>query len=149
MPLPLLDAEFSQPWYRQGLSFSCTGCGKCCTGTPGFVWLCKEEIEEIAHFLGLSYTKFLKKYTRTVDGRISLVEEPKSFDCVFLKDKKFCAIYPHRPLQCRTFPWWPGILASKEKWDAAASYCEGINEAAPVVPYEEVQAQRHLMEKRP
>src|SRR5262245_18529291 len=27
----------SEPWYQDGLEFTCTRCGKCCTGEPGFV----------------------------------------------------------------------------------------------------------------
>src|SRR5438105_3224904 len=30
----------SEPWYQDGLRFSCTRCGHCCTGEPGFVWVC-------------------------------------------------------------------------------------------------------------
>ena len=39
-------------WYRGGLRFSCTQCGKCCSGAPGYVWVTKDEIEQIAAFLG-------------------------------------------------------------------------------------------------
>jgi len=34
---------------------------------------------------------------------------------VFLKDKQ-CTVYPVRPAQCRTFPWWKENLSSKEAW---------------------------------
>ena len=27
-------------WYADGLRFTCTQCGNCCTGQPGFVWIC-------------------------------------------------------------------------------------------------------------
>ena len=27
----------SDPWYNDGLRFTCTRCGHCCTGEPGFV----------------------------------------------------------------------------------------------------------------
>ena len=38
------------------------------------------------------------------------------YDCVFLKEdpergRKTCSIYPVRPLQCRTWPFWPENLA--------------------------------------
>jgi hypothetical protein len=36
------------PWYKDGLRFTCTGCGDCCTGAPGYVWVNKEEIEALA-----------------------------------------------------------------------------------------------------
>jgi len=25
-----------EPWYKDGLKFSCSGCGDCCTGAPGY-----------------------------------------------------------------------------------------------------------------
>ena len=48
MPSPDPDS----PWYRDGLAFSCTRCGACCTGGPGYVWVSPEEIEELARFRG-------------------------------------------------------------------------------------------------
>ena len=41
-------------WYASGLRFTCeAGCGLCCTGAPGFVWVTAEEIADIAARLGL------------------------------------------------------------------------------------------------
>ena len=38
-------------------------------------------------------------------------------------------------LQCRSYPWWPRILASKDTWEAeGATSCEGISPTAPLVP---------------
>ena len=33
------------PWYKDGLRFQCTGCGDCCTGGPGYVWVNQAEID--------------------------------------------------------------------------------------------------------
>ena len=38
----------SDPWYQQGLKFHCLGCGDCCTGEPGYVWVTKAEIAALA-----------------------------------------------------------------------------------------------------
>lgn len=136
-----LFQDTSKPWYVQGLRFQCTGCGKCCTGFPGTVWVTPSEMEEIAASLNLSSDDFMKKYTRRIKDRYSLNEHPKTFDCVFLKGKK-CEIYSVRPKQCRTFPWWPENLESKEHWEETASCCEGINHAdAPLVPFDTIQEQ--------
>lgn len=126
-----------EPWYKKGLRFKCTECGQCCTGAPGFVWVTEEEIERIANFLKISIKEFTKTYLRKVDGRVSLREMPKSFDCVFLHNKR-CSIYPVRPTQCKTFPWWSTMLSSEEAWREAASWCEGINDEAPIVHYEAI-----------
>ena len=92
--------ENNSKWYSEGLRFECTGCGKCCTGSPGYVWVDEEEIEKIAEFLELSVDIFSSRYIRKVNGRFALIEMAKNFDCVFLKDNR-CSIYAARPLQCR------------------------------------------------
>lgn len=137
----------STPWYAEGLHFECTGCGQCCTGSPGYIWVDEEEIEQIADHLNLSVQEFAKRYLRRVKGHFSLLELPHTFDCIFLKDKK-CQIYSVRPTQCRTFPWWPRNLKSAQDWQEAARCCEGINSAAPVIPLETIEQQRLLQEKK-
>lgn len=134
------------PWYNQGLRFKCTGCGQCCTGSPGYIWVNDDEIQAIAHYLNLSVKNFSRQYLRRVKGRLSLLELPKTFDCIFLKDKK-CQIYSVRPTQCRTYPWWPQNLRSKKDWQEAARFCEGIQTDAPVIPLETIEEQRAIQEK--
>lgn len=133
-------------WYSDGLHFECTGCGQCCTGAPGYIWVDQQEIEQIAQFLNLSIKEFTHRYLRQVKGRFSLLERPKTYDCVFLKDKK-CQIYSVRPTQCRTFPWWPQNLKSEKDWQEAARYCEGIQPCAPVVSLETIEQQRMIQEQ--
>ena len=41
------DATAQQPWYAGGLRFTCTGCGDCCTGAPGYVWVNQQEIDAL------------------------------------------------------------------------------------------------------
>ncbi|MBI3211373.1 MAG: YkgJ family cysteine cluster protein [Simkania negevensis] len=135
---PLNEEE--KPWYQEGLRFKCTECGKCCTAAPGFVWLSEEDITALTSHLALSREEFLKKYTREVGERISLIEDPTHFDCIFLKNKKHCTVYKSRPKQCRTFPWWPSQILSKERWEEAAKRCEGINHPeAPLISLSEIQ----------
>ena len=39
--------------------------------------------------------------------------------CVFLdQETNYCRIYEARPVQCRTYPFWPSILKSQEAWNA-------------------------------
>lgn len=113
-------------WYSEGLRFRCTGCGKCCTGAPGVVWVTLDEIVKMAEYLKLSIDQFAKRYLREIDCKYALKENFVTHDCVFLKDAK-CQIYPVRPTQCRTFPWWKENLENKEAWQEAALHCEGIN----------------------
>lgn len=134
------------PWYGEGLRFECTGCGQCCTGAPGYIWVDEQEIQEISTFLKLTIEEFSRRFLRRVKGKYSLLELPKSYDCIFLKDKK-CQIYSVRPMQCRTFPWWPRHLKTEKDWHAAAAHCEGIHAKAPLVPRETIEQQRAIQEK--
>ncbi|MBI4718428.1 MAG: YkgJ family cysteine cluster protein [Planctomycetes bacterium] len=118
-----------EKWYAQGLRFSCTQCGNCCSGEPGYVWATKEEISRIAAFLGRTDGWLDKQHLRRVGLRYSLTEKPDG-DCVFLKrenGKSLCTIYDVRPLQCRTWPFWDENLRTPEAWDAAHVKCPGMN----------------------
>ncbi len=130
-----------KPWYQDGLRFKCTGCGECCTGAPGYVWVSPEEITALSARLNMSEEAFIKRYTRRIGSRISLIEHPKSFDCVFLKEKK-CLVYEDRPSQCRTFPWWPENLEDKAAWEETARRCEGINHPdADLIPLSKITSE--------
>lgn len=123
-------APAPSPWYRDGLSFTCTQCGNCCTGAPGYVFVSPEEIRRISDFLGRSDGTLDKQHLRRVGRRFSLTEDKKSGDCCFLKHengKRMCSIYPVRPLQCRTWPFWDINLDSIDDWNEAAVHCPGMN----------------------
>src|SRR5688572_24597390 len=79
MPMPNDD-----PWYKDGLRFQCTGCGDCCTGAPGYVWVTNDEIVALAAEVGMDVGAFERRYVRTVGVRKSLREHKKTYDCVFL-----------------------------------------------------------------
>ena len=126
------------PWYKDGLNFTCTQCGKCCSGFPGYVWLDDEEIDNISNLLKISKEEFLKKYTRSINGRISLKENLPNYDCIFFKEKK-CTIYEKRPKQCKSYPFWKENLRSKKSWDDVKKDCEGINDPSNKFTLEEIE----------
>ncbi|GIX03670.1 MAG: zinc/iron-chelating domain-containing protein [Planctomycetaceae bacterium] len=112
-------------WYAPGLCFSCTQCGNCCTGAPGVVWVSDEELRNIAEFLGESYGTVFHMHTRCVDGRRSLREYPNG-DCIYFDGRtRRCKIYPVRPTQCRTWPFWPSHLHSPQTWAEVQQTCPG------------------------
>ncbi len=126
------SAEKVRPWYHKGLKFECTQCGNCCTGAPGYVFVTRDEIERIAEFLGRPPGAGLPaKYLRKVGRGYSLTEDKTSGDCCFLKTgrngRRSCSIYPVRPIQCRTWPFWDTNLESADEWAAAARDCPGMN----------------------
>lgn len=115
-----------KPWYKDGLKFECTGCGDCCTGAPGYVWVNKEEIAGIAAEIGEDdVEEFEKKYVRRVGVRKSLVEFDNG-DCVFFDtEKRNCTVYSARPRQCRTWPFWDSNLKSERAWQQTCTECPG------------------------
>lgn len=127
----------SSSWFRDGLRFECTQCGDCCTGRPGYVWVNRREIERLAEFLHLSVAEFGRRYLRRVQGSYSLIEKANG-DCIFYRDG--CTVYPERPGQCRSFPFWPENLESREAWQEVAAECPGIG-SARLYPVEDI---RHI-----
>jgi Fe-S-cluster containining protein len=112
------------PWYRDGLAFSCTRCGACCTGAPGYVWVSPEEIERLAEFRGESAQEFSAKFVRRVGQRYSLIEKPGG-DCIFWDKSAGCTVYRARPVQCQTWPFWPENVESPEEWERICTVCPG------------------------
>lgn len=150
-PLKVLTSQAdSKKWYQEGLKFECTGCGKCCSGAPGYVWIDHEEIITISAHLKIPPEDFISKYTRRIGNRISLIEtfrEYGTYDCIFLKGNQ-CSIYQARPIQCQTFPWWTKNLASPEEWNEAKLSCEGISDSAKVTSRVEIERQLHSYQSK-
>jgi len=120
-----MDAPDSpDPWYHDGLAFECTRCGACCTGAPGYVWVNAEEIAQLAAFRGETVEQFSRRYVRRVGMRYSLTEKPGG-DCVFWDKKAGCTVYPARPVQCQTWPFWPENIETDDDWRRVQSGCPG------------------------
>lgn len=137
-------------WYADGLRFSCTQCGNCCTGPPGAVWFTPEEGTAMARKLSIDEGDFYRLYARKVDGRWSLTERPSRHgqDCVFLDRESapgaaVCSLYEARPTQCRTWPFWPENLSSKRAWVSAKKRtpCPGMDNGN-LVPIVQIRIQR-------
>jgi uncharacterized protein len=125
MAKPATKAIPAEPWYKDGLKFKCTGCGDCCTGAPGYVWVNQQEINALAERLDMESAAFEKKYVRKIGVRRSLVEY-KNGDCVFFDGKtRKCTVYEQRPRQCRTWPFWNSNLRSPETWAETCESCPG------------------------
>ena len=122
----------AERWYAGGLRFTCTQCGNCCTGPPGYVWFSRREALAIAGHLNIDLETFLRRHAHTVNGRWTLNERrtEHGYDCVFLQrdehGRALCGIYPVRPGQCRTWPFWPENLASARRWRQVARNCPGV-----------------------
>ena len=127
-----------EPWYRDGLNFTCTQCGNCCTGAPGVVWVDDAEIKAIADLTGKSTGEILLMHTRLYAGRRTLTEYANG-DCTFFDpEKRGCTIYEARPVLCRTWPFWNSNLKDKASWDSLSPDCPGAGKGA-FVSFEEIQ----------
>lgn len=113
------------PWYSEGLKFTCSQCGDCCTGAPGAVWVTDEELAAIAAELGKPVGEVRLLHTKLLGGRWSLRDYPNG-DCVFLDPRtRRCQVYHSRPMQCRTWPFWPSNIATPEAWKRTCEICPG------------------------
>jgi uncharacterized protein len=120
------------PWYHDGLCFSCTGCGDCCSGEPGYVWVNRTEIKALAAAMNLEIAEFERRYLRTVGNRKSILERPGG-DCVLLDaETRRCQVYEVRPRQCRTWPFWASNVESPAAWEETARRCRGCNQGRRV-----------------
>ncbi|HLJ92827.1 MAG TPA: YkgJ family cysteine cluster protein [Gemmataceae bacterium] len=113
-----------QPWYRAGLRFCCTRCGKCCTGAPGRVWVNDEEMAVIAEYQNEPLDQVVGLYTRVAERGRSLREKANG-DCIFYDPEKGCTIYPVRPRQCQTWPFWESNVATPQDWQRTCDVCPG------------------------
>lgn len=118
------------PFYQLSpVKFSCTGCGKCCTGGSEYhVFLSEAEARAIQASLGITWAWFRRRYLAKHVSANSLVirADKNQARCVFLLNDNSCKVYSVRPLQCRTYPYWPEIMATRAAWKNEAARCEGI-----------------------
>ena len=124
-----MSDDHYRPFYADGLRFDCTRCQRCCRIEPGFVFLSANDLEQLAAHLGLTTTEVRERYCRDVDAggvtRLSL-DERENYDCTFWGEGG-CRVYEARPLQCRSFPFWPSHLSDEQNWRDAARDCPGID----------------------
>jgi len=125
------------PWYRDGLPFQCTQCGHCCN-IEGYVWMSESDIERAAAHLGIAVHEFGGRYLRRVGARFSLKEKP-NHECIFWDQG--CSIYPARPVQCRTFPFWPEVIRDAKSWQRVLTECPGSGKGR-VYSLEEIERLR-------
>jgi len=126
----------SEPWYKDGLRFQCTRCGKCCTGAPGFVWVNDAEVQAIADFRGEPVAEVIGLFTR-LTSRGHTLREKANGDCVFYDRQEGCTIYSVRPRQCRTWPLWESNVATPEVWQHTCEVCPGSGQGE-LIPVEEI-----------
>jgi Fe-S-cluster containining protein len=119
-------APARRAWYADGLHFACQpDCGKCCTrhGDYDYVYLEREDVARLASHFGMPIREFRSRWTKRDDGHTILKMDGPA--CPFL-DGSRCTVYPARPRQCDSFPFWPENLKSRERWDELGTFCPGV-----------------------
>ena len=136
----------SEPvWYSEGLQFQCTQCGDCCSGDPGVVWMTPDEMKKICEYTGLTETELKVKYSQKI-GRKTTLRERDNGDCVFLHETtRGCTIYPVRPAQCRTWPFWNSNLESPATWEEVKRSCPGAGKGK-LYNLEEIRTQADVVD---
>jgi Fe-S-cluster containining protein len=112
-------------FFDSGIRFECQQCGACCTGSPGIVYVDKVDIERIARYLGMTGSGFMEGFLSPYRQSYTIREHADG-RCLFYENG--CRIYPVRPVQCRSFPFWFRNLRSEKNWRKIARSCPGIGE---------------------
>jgi len=108
--------------------FECQQCSNCCRIDPGIVLLTDEDIANASLHLKMTEDEFIEQCCREVyrqDGVYLSLKEKSNYDCIFWSHG--CIIYPARPLQCRTFPFWPSVIEVNGAWQAEKERCPGLD----------------------
>ena len=143
-------------FFDKGIRFECRQCGACCTGSPGTIYVDKSEVSAIAKFLKIPVVNLKEKYLYPFKNSYSIREHSErqgpqpngatapvsknnfckkntilqvcSTDgrCFFYEDG--CRIYPVRPGQCSSYPFWFINLRSEKKWHSVSEECRGIGQ---------------------
>jgi Fe-S-cluster containining protein len=84
------------------------------------------EIAALARRVELSDAEFRGAYTRGLRRGERSLRERSDGTCVFYDARSGCTVYPDRPRQCRTWPFWRSVVHSPERWAEEARGCPGM-----------------------
>ncbi len=68
--------------------------------------------------------RFSSKFVRRVEDHYSLIER-EGGDCIFWDAQAGCTVYPARPVQCRTWPFWSENVETPKDWEGITRVCPG------------------------
>lgn len=137
-------------FYQKGLPFSCQRCSSCCRIDPGYVFLSEEDLSTLLKATGHTRNTFLKQYCRWVSiGEVQYLslKEKEDYDCIFW-EQGGCTIYPYRPIQCKSYPFWESFLESEDQWEALKEACPGVGKGEVHTAFE-IQDWIHRRRKNP
>lgn len=80
----------------------------------------------MAAYVGLSPAEFEARYVFRTKHLLRL-RKPRHQQCHFLQNNG-CRVHSVKPVQCRTYPFWPEFLEYRDLWEEEAKKCPGINQ---------------------
>ena len=121
-----MPKQLPQVWYEAGLQFECQQCSRCCVNHSDYtyVYLSEADLQRLVEHFELKREQFLQRYTEELEtGHIVLRSTGDA--CIFLEDRA-CGVYPARPVQCATWPFWRETM-KREVWhQEVAPLCPGV-----------------------
>ncbi len=109
--------------------FGCTGCGGCCRG-PGSVYFTARDLRKVFRHLRLRPAEQVALRRRLVQGEQNgYLYHRAGGACIFLDSEERCRVYPVRPLQCRSFPFWPSSFVDEAAYAELKADCPGVDNA--------------------
>jgi hypothetical protein len=110
--------------FRGTVRFECRGCGNCCKvrGDTAYVYLTAADRRRLARHLGMGGRDFIRAVCVRIDGHYYIGDSKRQ--CRFLEGNR-CSVYPARPHQCRTWPFWPVCLNPAAWVEKVRSVCLG------------------------
>ena len=149
--------QSERTFLSDGIRFSCARCSGCCCGRPGVVFLSAEELEALAKHEELTVEQFVKVYCRWIpsdDGFEYLsFRETSAYECIFWEEGIGCRVYELRPVQCRTYPFWSGVIKDEASWTEEGKKCPGIGKGElhskdEVLEQETLYRERNLVRRK-
>ncbi len=135
-------------WWKDGLPFACTQCGKCChaRGDVAHVYVNYAERRALADYLQIDLATFNRRFTRQQEDGHRLLRF-RDGHCVFLHGAT-CSVHEAKPVQCRTWPFWQELLETKTAYQQQVlDFCPGSQAREPVVDAAEIQRQMEETEE--
>lgn len=115
--------------YPRNLRFQCSNCGICCGDAEKkvrHILLTKKDAERIAAFTKQAVSHFASQTGNKAPYVYEMRKRPENGKCLF-HQKNHCAIYAHRPLTCRFYPFELSAAENIRHQFTVTRECPGIS----------------------